>query len=116
MMAAMSSASEILVVYVTAPPAEAPALARGLVERGLVACVNIIPAVRSLYTWNGEIQDDEESLLVIKTTRAAFAKLRDTVVELHSYDVAEVLALPAVDGNPPYVDWVHASVRTGTLT
>ena len=101
-----ATASDRIVVYVTAPPAEAPAIARALVERRLAACANIIPSIRSIYSWKGEICDDEEALLVIKTRRALFDALRAAVVELHSYEVAEVIALPIVAGNPPYVAWI----------
>lgn len=97
---------EHVVVYVTAPPAEAPRLARTLVEERLAACANVIPAVRSIYRWKDEICDDEEALLVIKTRAARFEALRERVCALHPYDVPEVIALPLVAGHPPYVAWI----------
>lgn len=99
-----------LVVYVTAPPEEAPALARALVERRVAACVNLVPQVRSFYRWQGAVQDDAEVLLVAKTTRGGFEALRAAVVELHSYDVPEVIALPLAAAHAPYHAWLVDSV------
>ena len=95
-----------VVCFVTISPAEAKKMAQALVEGKLAACVNIIPAVQSIYSWQGKICDDKESLLVIKTHAERFEALRDKIVELHSYDVAEVIAMPIVGGNPPYLRWV----------
>lgn len=98
--------SKHLVVYVTVPADKAPELARTLVERRLVACVNIVPTVRSIYHWKGEICDEAESLLVMKTSGWRFDALCRAVVELHPYDVPEVVALPIVAGHDPYLHWV----------
>ncbi len=104
-----SSEVEVRVVFVTAPSAEVGAgLARALVEARLAACVNVIPGLRSIYRWDGDIQDDEEVLLVIKTRADRLESLATKVDELHPYDVPEVLALPAVGGSPSYLDWVRA--------
>lgn len=111
----MSVNPAVWVVYVTAPPAEAPDLARALVDRRLAACVNLVE-VRSVYRWEGTIQDDPETLLVIKTTPARFAALRDAVVELHSYDLPEVVAIPASDALTGYAGWVEAEVGVGAPT
>ncbi|MCB9556120.1 MAG: divalent-cation tolerance protein CutA [Deltaproteobacteria bacterium] len=100
---------QILCVLATAPVQEAPQLARALVTERLAACVNMLPAVRSIYRWQGEICDDQEALLLIKTTAERFAALRDRLVELHSYDVPEVIALPVQGGNAPYLSWVRES-------
>lgn len=102
--------AEFFVVLVTAPVAEAAGLARKLVEEGMAACANIVPAVRSIYRWKGEICDDEESLLVIKTTTAQFAALKARVVQLHPYEVPEVIALPITEGHRPYLDWLKGEV------
>ena len=106
-----SERSRHLVVYVTTPRNEAPALANALVERRLAACVNIVPGIRSVYLWKGELCDEGETLLVIKTRAALFEALRDAVVELHSYEVPEVVALPIVGGHPPYLAWVDESTN-----
>ncbi len=96
-----------LVVFVTTPVGElAEVIARALVEEGLAACVNILGGIRSIYHWEGAVQDDQEQLLVIKTTADRFGALEQRVKELHSYDVAEVVALPIVKGSAEYLGWV----------
>ena len=99
-------------VVSTAPQEEAPKLARALVEERLAACVNVLPGVRSIYRWEGEICDDAESLLLIKTTAAQVAPLSARLVELHPYDVPEVVSvsLEAGEGNPAYLAWLAESV------
>lgn len=108
----MSESSEpVLAVLVTAPSeAVAADLARGAVEAGLAACGNLVPGVRSIYSWNGEICDDSEVLLVFKTTRAAFGALKTHLVAAHPYDTPEVLALPVEAGHGPYLEWVRMMV------
>ena len=101
-----------LVVYVTAPPERAAALAKALVERRVAACVNILPGVRSFYHWQGEVCDDSEALLVIKTRRMLFEELREAVVELHPYEVPEVVALPIEAGHTPYLAWIDEETAT----
>lgn len=102
--------SEILIAYVTAPDSEAPALARAVVERRLAACVNILPKVRSIYVWEGAVQDEAESLMMIKTTRTRFEALRSAIVALHSYAVPEVIAVPVAAAHAPYSAWVAERV------
>lgn len=109
----MSGASRILVVYVTAPPAKAPELARALVEQRLIACANLVPGVRSIYRWEGEVHDEPETLLILKTTADRLAALKDAVGSLHPYQVPEVLALAVEDGSAPYCAWVRSSVAEG---
>ena len=96
-----------LVIYVTAPVDQARELARTVVEQGLAACVNILPAVRSIYRWQVEICEDEEALMIIKTRERTFEALRRAIVEAHRYDVPEVIAVPVVAGHAPYLDWVR---------
>lgn len=103
---------EALVVLVTAPSTEVAAgLARDLVEKRLAACANLVPGVRSIYAWEGEVCDDSEVLLVIKTRPEALEALRARVVEQHPYDVPEVLALPVAGGHAPYLEWIARSVE-----
>jgi periplasmic divalent cation tolerance protein len=100
--------TEVRVVLITAPDVETGAgLARALVAERLAACVNVVPAVRSIYRWEGEVQDDAEVLLVVKTRRARCAALAARVQDLHPYDVPEVVELPAVGGSEAYLDWVR---------
>jgi periplasmic divalent cation tolerance protein len=99
--------TEIVVVYVTSPEKDAARIARSVVERKLAACVNILPSVTSVFRWRGAVQEESESLLVIKTTRDRFDALRAGVVEVHPYSVPEVIALPVVAGHEPYLGWVR---------
>ena len=104
--------TDVVVVLVTAPSeAVAAGLARGAVAAGLAACGNLVPGVRSIYAWQGEIHDDAEVLIVFKTTRAGATALLDHVVEAHPYDTPEVLQLGVEAGHGPYLDWVRAGVR-----
>ena len=103
--------SERVVVLCTVGSAEdAERLARAVVEGRLAACVNVVPGVTSFYRWEGKVASDGEWLLIMKTTKERFAALREAVVELHPYDVPEVIELPIGDGHPPYLDWIDASV------
>jgi periplasmic divalent cation tolerance protein len=89
---------------------EAERIARGLVEQRLAACVNIISGVESVYRWQGNIEVTREWLLVIKTTDAAFGRLRDAILKLHSYEVPEIISLPIDDGGEAYLRWIEESV------
>ncbi len=86
-------------------------IARALLEENLVACVNMVPGVRSLYRWQGAIQDDRELLLVIKTRADRYEKLEQRLRELHPYEVCEVLALDVAAGSKAYLDWILAETR-----
>lgn len=99
-------------VLCNASPAEATTLARAVVEEQLAACVNLFP-VRSIYRWDGAVQDDEEVTLLCKVPAESVDALRERLVALHSYDVPEVLVLPveAERSFAPYVDWVRSTVR-----
>jgi periplasmic divalent cation tolerance protein len=104
-------ATDVVVVLCTLPPGDAASsIARTLVGERLAACVNLVPQVRSIYEWDGAIRDEPEQLALIKTTADGFAALRARLVELHPYDVPEVIALAADDGHLPYLGWVRASV------
>ena len=96
-----------IVVYVTAADAETAAeLARVLVEEHLAACGNVIGSIRSIYRWEGKLEDEAEALLVLKTRAELFEALKERVLQLHSYEVPEVIALPVVAGHKPYLDWI----------
>ncbi len=100
--------SDYVVALVTAPSGEVGAeIARSLLERELAACVNIVPALKSLYLWEGELCADEEVLLLIKTKRATCEEaVMDAVRDLHPYDVPEIIALPIVAGSGDYLAWI----------
>ncbi|UCE81778.1 MAG: divalent-cation tolerance protein CutA [Deltaproteobacteria bacterium] len=103
--------TEYIVIFVTAPEDEAPELARTLVDERLVACVNIVPGLRSIYWWQGQVEDEPEVLCIMKTRSHLFEALRDRVRELHSYEVEEIIALPMLAGNPPYLDWIKENTQ-----
>ena len=103
--------TEYLVVFVTAPAEEAVTLAKTLVDERLVACVNIVPGLRSIYWWQGKVEDEPEVLCIMKTRTTLFDALRDRVRELHSYEVEEIIALPILAGNLPYLDWIKENTQ-----
>jgi periplasmic divalent cation tolerance protein len=103
---------EYIVVLITASnEEEAAKIARALVAGRLAACVNIIRGLRSLYRWQGKIEDEDEVLMVAKTRRELFEGLQKKVIELHSYSVPEIIALPIVGGSEEYLKWL--SEETG---
>lgn len=99
--------ADVAVVLSTAPSGEEGArLARALLEERLAACVNVVAGVRSLYRWEGAIQDDNEVLLVIKTARARADEAVARLKELHSYTCPEALVLAPTAGAPDYLRWL----------
>jgi periplasmic divalent cation tolerance protein len=104
--------AEALEIHVTMPdPERAAALARILVGEGLAACVNVVPGIRSIYRWEGRIQEDDEVLCLIKTRPALFERVRRRILELHPYEVPEILAFGVDEGSPTYLDWLHDATR-----
>jgi periplasmic divalent cation tolerance protein len=103
----MNKMTEHIVVLITAPnEEEAAKLAKELVADRLAACVNIIRNLRSIYRWQGKIEDGNEVLMVAKTRRDLFESLLKKVKELHSYSVPEVIALPIIAGSEDYLKWL----------
>jgi periplasmic divalent cation tolerance protein len=97
-----------LVVFVTTPSREqAIAIAEHIVNDRLAACVNIVPAIDSIYRWEGKIARDAESLMIIKTTADSYEALEKRVIELHSYDTPEVIALMIDRGAEKYLNWLR---------
>lgn len=108
---------EFIVVYVTAGSAEeAERLAHSLVEERLAACVNRIKSVQSVYRWQGKVEQSEEELLIIKTSKERFSDLEKRVRELHSYAVPEVIALPVIEGSDGYLRWLKEQVAPNTVS
>lgn len=98
-----------LVLTTAGSEAQAVALARGLVERRLAACVNILAAACSIFRWKGEIVEEEEKILLIKIRAERFEEVRAAIRELHSYEVPEIIAVPIEDGDPDYLAWLAAN-------
>ena len=103
--------SNVVAVLTTAPNQEvAERIAETLVEERLAACANVVPGVRSIFRWKGSVAHESEVLVILKTTTESVAALSRRVVELHPYDVPEVIALDVSAGHEPYLDWVRAEV------
>jgi periplasmic divalent cation tolerance protein len=100
-------AMDQVLLYVTAGNAEEAALiGRTLVDERLVACANVIGAVRSFYRWEGEVQDDQEAVLIAKTGAQRVEEATRRIKALHSYDVPCVVAVPMVGGNADFLSWI----------
>lgn len=94
---------------------EARKIARHLVERQLAACVNIIPQIESIYRWQGEIETGREWLLLIKTRAKSFSAVREAILELHSYDLPECIAVAIENGSPEYLEWMADSLSNDAV-
>ena len=108
----MMNETERLVVFVTVSgEEEGRKIARLLVGARKAACVNILPGVHSVFWWKGEIDDEQESLLIVKTKAALFREVVDLVKSAHSYEVPEIVAMPIVAGNEDYLEWMDQECR-----
>jgi periplasmic divalent cation tolerance protein len=107
-----SAADEAIVVLMTAASGEEAArLADLMIGAHLAACVQILPAMESVYRWQGKIERQAEILLLAKTTRSKFEELEREVRALHSYETPEIIALPIVAGSTPYLEWLYSSLK-----
>jgi periplasmic divalent cation tolerance protein len=104
---------KIVVLSTCGSPEEAEALACKLLDSHLAACVNVVAPVRSFYRWKGAIENSQECLLVIKTSRFLFDRLRLVLEEGHSYELPEILALPVLAGSPTYMEWLDKELSGG---
>lgn len=105
----LSPMKAIVVVTSVGTEEQAIVIARALVNRRQAACVNILPGIRSVYRWKGEVCQDEEFLLVVKTRDAEYDAVAATIQELHTYDLPEVLAFEVVRGDSDFLDWIRGS-------
>lgn len=107
--------SQVLIALSTAPDeAAATAIARAVVEARVAACVNIVPQLRSIYRWRGQVEEAGEWLLLIKTAADRRTDLQRVLDELHPYEVPELVFIDVVDGLPAYLRWVLDETRDGT--
>ena len=98
-------------VLCTCPDQEtAEELARILLNKKCAACINILPGVISLYTWENKIEKTQEHLLLIKSTRAQFSTIQEMIVQHHPYELPEIIAVPITDGLPDYLHWIDTCV------
>jgi periplasmic divalent cation tolerance protein len=104
---------KIIVLSTCASAEEAERIARRLLEKRLAACVNLVAGARSLYRWQGAIEEAAEWLLIIKSRRDLWEELRAEIQRLHSYEIPEVLMLAIEDGSPPYLNWLNEELAPG---
>ncbi len=99
-----------LIGFVTCPEGKGREIAHAVVNEKLAACVNIIPAIRSVYQWQGKIEDEAEELLIIKTHKDKWKEFEQRMKAIHPYDVPEIICFPIEDGYEPYLNWLKSSV------
>lgn len=103
---------EIVVVVTVESLQDGKKLARALVEKKLVACVNLIPHMTSVFLWKEDVSEEQECLMLMKTQRALYSRLEQAVRDLHPYEIPEIIALPITLGLPDYLAWVRASTHS----
>ena len=103
--------SYVLVVTTTSSKEEAMKIARNLLDEKLIACANIVGPVSSLFWWQGKIDEENEFLVFMKSRKSLFERLSERVVEIHSYDLPEIIALPIIKGSPLYLDWLRTCLQ-----
>ncbi|MEK6766568.1 MAG: divalent-cation tolerance protein CutA [Planctomycetota bacterium] len=104
--------SNYIVIYITTRSVnEAKKIGRALVEEKLAACSNIISPIRSIYSWQGKICDDNEALMILKTKKKLFKQIVARVEKLHSYDVPEIIAMPIIEGSSKYLSWLNKETK-----
>ena len=102
---------EYVAVFITAPDEDTAAdIAKVLVGGGLAACANIVRNVRSIYKWQGKMEDESEVLMIVKTSSDKFSALESKVREMHPYDVPEIVSVPITQGSDPYIEWLSNAV------
>lgn len=101
----------VQVVTTTDSRESANQMAENLVGAKLAACVQVSGPITSVYQWKGKIERDEEYYCMIKTRKDLYPEVEKTIKELHSYDVPEIIALPILEGNPAYLDWITEVVK-----
>ncbi len=100
----------ILVMTTVGSEEQAVVIADALVNKKVAACVNIIPSIRSIYRFKGKVWDDEEYLLIIKSTQNNYNEIEKTITELHNYEIPEILAFPMEKGSRNFLNWIEESV------
>ena len=99
-------------IYMTAGSVEeARTIGKELVASRLAACVNIVDHMQSIYMWEGEVQNDDEVIMIAKTTRDCVADVVKKIKTMHSYDCPCVISLPVLDGNPEFLSWIESEVE-----
>ncbi len=107
----LSPEAVVLAITTVATEADAEALVRALLEDDLIACGTLLPRARSLYRWDGEITDESEVVILLKTVAARLDEIGRAFAEHHSYEVPELLVFPSQAGLEGYLDWVRGQVE-----
>jgi periplasmic divalent cation tolerance protein len=107
----MDNSSAIMVLITASSVEEAENIAKSLVEEKLVACVNIIPQIKSVYWWEGKVCKDDEIMVISKTKQSLFTAVMDRVKSLHSYEVPEIISFSISEGSPEYLNWIAKVVK-----
>lgn len=97
---------EIILVQVSCPPDQADSISLDLLESGLASCINVIPLVKSFYRWKGKLQQDNESLLLIKCSADSYRLLEKHILDIHPYELPEIIIVSVSGGLTDYLDWV----------
>ena len=108
----MKKEDRIVIFVTTGTEEEARTIAGQLISEKKAACVNVVPWVDSTFSWQGKIESEPESLLIIKSKSSALPQIVDLVKQLHSYEVPEIIAMPISGGNDEYLNWVDSEVRS----
>jgi periplasmic divalent cation tolerance protein len=112
--AAAGEAGGVVMIYVTCPDRDtALSIGRDLVEQGLAGCVNVLPAMTSVYVWKGELETAEEAVLIVKLARRGQERAISHILASHPYDTPAVLVLPVEGGSPDYLRWLAEGTRGG---
>lgn len=101
----------IIVLCTTNSKDSAKQIAKTLVSGRFAACVNLVDKIDSIYSWKGEIVEDSEVLMIIKTQKALFEKLKNKIEEIHSYETPEIISFDISEGSKPYLDWISENTR-----
>lgn len=109
----MKSNDFAVILITTSQDEESQLIARALLEQKIAACINIIPQISSLFWWKRKIEQERESMLVVKTRIKLIDEVVRLVKEVHSYEVPEIIALPVVGGNHDYLEWIDHEVISG---
>ena len=107
----MEKEANVVIFITTGTDEEAHRIANMLLNKRKVACVNVLPKVRSLFWWQDKLDSAQESLLIVKSKASLLSEIVSMVREVHSYDVPEVIALPIIGGNPDYLEWIGKEVK-----
>jgi periplasmic divalent cation tolerance protein len=108
----MTENKSYLLVLCTCPDKEiATTIAENIVAQHLAACINIIPGIKSIYHWQGNVESAEESLMLIKTHQQKLSSLQNTITTMHPYEVPEIISLDISNGLPKYLQWISSSMR-----